>query len=332
MVREPRRSILVVLLVVVLGACAVAGSAFFGRVGPQPDGTGVTPNHWLLTPAGHQVEIGDRPLGIATTPDGRYLLISNNGQGEQSLVLFDTATQKVVQTVPYRSPEALFLGIAVTPDGRRVYASAGGNNKIRIYDFDGRVMAERPPISLGDAKARIYPAGLAISPDGAVLYAALNLENAVVFIGTATGQMHARVRLAPPARADDIGALPYALVQAREKLYVSEWNGGGVSVIDIDQQRLLQRIPTGGHASGLALSPDRKRLYLANATSDTVSIVDTSTDAVVGTVDLSPYPGAPMGSMPNALAVAPDGHTLYVANGAITMSPSWILRPSASAG
>jgi DNA-binding beta-propeller fold protein YncE len=167
--------------------------------------------------------------------------------------------QKVVQTVPYRIPEALFLGIAVTPDGRRVYASAGGNNKIRIYDFDGRIIAERPPISLGDAKARIYPAGLAISPDGAVLYAALNLENAVVFIGTATGQMHARVRLAPPARADDIGALPYALGQAREKLYVSEWNGGGVSVIDIDQQRLLQRLPTGGHASGLALSPDRRK-------------------------------------------------------------------------
>ncbi len=314
MVREPRRSILVVLLVVVLGACAVVGSAFFGRVGPQPDGTGVTPNHWLLTPAGLQVEIGDRPLGIATTPDGRYLLISNNGQGEQSLVLFDTTTQEVVQTIPYSSPEALFLGIAVTPDGRRVYASAGGNNKIRVYDLTGRTMAERPPISLGTATARIYPAGLAISPDGAVLYAALNLENAVVFIDTAAGQVRARVRLAPPARADNIGTLPYALVQAGEKLYVSEWNGGGVSVIDIGQQRLLQRIPTGGHASGLALSPDRKRLYVANATSDTVSVVDTSTDAVVGTVDLSPYSGAPMGSMPNALAVAPDGHTLYVAN------------------
>ena len=120
MSRVPSRSILVVFLVVALGACVVMGSAFFGRVGPQPDGTGVTPNHWLLTPAGLQVEIGDRPLGIATTPDGRYLLISNNGQGAQSLVLFDTTTQKVVQTIPYSSPEALFLGIAVTPDGRRV--------------------------------------------------------------------------------------------------------------------------------------------------------------------------------------------------------------------
>ena len=315
MVRKPRRSILVVLLVVVLGACAVVGSTFFGRVGPQPDGTGVTPNHWLLTPAGLQVEVGDRPLGIATTPDGRYLLISNNGQGEQSLVLFDTMTQKVVQTIPYSSPEALFLGIVITPDSRRVYASAGGNNKIRVYDFDGRAMAEGAPIVLGDAKARIYPAGLAISPDGAVLYAALNLDNAIVFIDTATGQVRSRVRLAPAARVEDIGPLPYALVQAGEKLYVSEWNGGGVSVIDIGQQRLLRRIPTGGHASGLALSPNRNRLYVANATRDTVSVIDTSTDAVVTTVDLSPYPGAPMGSMPNALAVAPDGNMLYVANG-----------------
>jgi YVTN family beta-propeller protein len=313
--RESRRPIVVVLLVVVLGACVVVGSTFFGRIGPRTGGTGVTPNHWLLTPAGHQVEIGDRPLGIATTPDGRYLVISNNGQGEQSLVLFDTTTQKVVQTIPYRSPEALFLGVAVAPNGRRVYASAGGNNKIRVYDFDGQALAEQLPISLGDARAKIYPAGLAISPDGATLYAALNLENAVAFIDTATGRVRARVRLAPAARATDIGTLPYTLVQSGAKLYVSEWNGGGVSVIDVDQQRLLQRIPTGGHASGLALSPDRTRLYVANATSDTVSVIDTPTDAVVGAVDLSPYQGAPMGSMPNAVVVSPDGATLYVANG-----------------
>src|SRR5213596_3473007 len=151
---EPRRSILVVLPVVVLGACAVVGSTFFGRVGPQPDGTGITPNHWMLTPAGLQVEVGDRPLGLAATPDGRYLMISNNGQGVQSLVLVDTSTHKVIQAIPYTAPEALFLGVAVTPDGRRVYASAGGNNKIRVYDFDGRAMAELPPIPLGTATAR----------------------------------------------------------------------------------------------------------------------------------------------------------------------------------
>jgi YVTN family beta-propeller protein len=249
------------------------------------------------------------------TPDARFLLISNNGQGVQSLVLFDTSTNKVVQVIPYHSPEALFLGIVVAPNGRRVYASAGGNNKIRVYDFDGHALTERASISLGDPRGRIYPAGLAISGDGAMLYAALNLENAVAVVDMASGQVRARIRLAPSARTDDIGRLPYALVFVGQKLYVSEWNGGGVAVIDTAQGTVLRQIPTGTHASGLALSPDGTRLYVANAASDTVSVIDTSADVVVSQVDLSPYPGAPMGSMPNALALSPDGATLYVANG-----------------
>ncbi|PYN94724.1 MAG: hypothetical protein DMD91_27205 [Candidatus Rokuibacteriota bacterium] len=233
----------------------------------------------------------------------------------QSLVLFDTSTLKVVQVIPYSAPEALFLGVVVAPGGDRVFASAGGNNKIRVYDFDGKALVERAPISLGDAKAPIYPAGLAISADGATLYAALNLDNTVAFIDTATGQVRTKVRLAPAATAASIGTLPYAIVRVDERLYVSEWNAGGVSVVDTREAKLVQRIPTGGHASGLVLSADRARLYVANATSDTVSVIATATNQVVGTVDLSPYPDAPMGSMPNALAVASDGKTLYVANG-----------------
>jgi YVTN family beta-propeller protein len=299
----------------ILAVGAGARSSFFGRIGPQPDGTGITPNHWTLTPAGLQVEVGDRPLGLAWMPDGRHLVVSNNGNGVQGLVLLDAATHRVVQAIPYASPEALFLGVVVAPDGRRVYASAGGNNKIRVYDFDGHALAERAPIPLGDARARIYPAGLAVSPDGGTLYAALNLDNAVAFVDTATGRVRLTVRLAQIASAGDVGPLPYALVLAGGKLYVSEWNGGGVAVVDVAAGALLRRVPTGGHPSGLALAPGGGRLYVANATSDTVSVIDTARDAVAGSVDLSPYPGAPMGSMPNAVAVSPDGKTVYVANG-----------------
>src|SRR5262252_3351686 len=92
------------LVVAGAGVGVVTGSPFFGRIGPQPDGTGITPNHWLLMPAGLQVEVGDRPLGMAETSDGRYLLISNNGQGVQSLVVFDTSVRNVVHVLPYTSP------------------------------------------------------------------------------------------------------------------------------------------------------------------------------------------------------------------------------------
>ena len=289
-----------------------------GRVGPHPVATGETPDHWQLTPAGVQVEIGDRPMGMVPTPDGRYLLVSNNGQGVQSLVLFDTYTDKVVQEIPYVSPEALFLGVAVSQDGSRVYASAGSNDKIRVYSLDEQGLHELEPIMLdNNDEGDLYPAGLALSKDGRTLYAALNLDNSVAFIDTESGEIQQRVRLSPAASEEGIGVLPYQLTLTPngDKLYVSEWNGGGLSVINTVQGERLGRVPTGSHATDLALSPDAARLYVTNTNSDTVSVVNTATDKVMDTINLAPYQDAPMGSMPNALVVSQDGGTLYVANG-----------------
>lgn len=307
-----------VILLAALGTVSAQLVSEPGRVGPHPVATGETPDHWQLTPAGLQVEIGDRPMGMTVTPDGRYLLVSNNGQGVQSLVLFDTYTDKVVQEVPYASPEALFLGVAVSRDGSRVYASAGANDKIRVYDLGEQGLQERKSIMLDtNDEGDLFAAGLALSKDGNTLYAALNLDNSVAVIDTKSGKMQGRIRLSPAASEEDIGVLPYQLLLSPDenKLYVSEWNGGGVSIVDVAQGKRTGHIATGGHATDLLLSPDAKRLYVTNTNSDTVSVINTATDKVTGTVKLAPYPDAPMGSMPNALTISKDGKTLYVANG-----------------
>ena len=115
-----------------------------------------------------------------------------------------------------------------------------------MYDLaDGR-LDEQDAIMLGkaegentggeaeDEEADLFPAGFALSADGATLYAALNLDNSVAFIDTAAGEVRERVALDASAVPEDIGPLPYALALLPEdnKLYLSEWNGGGVSVID----------------------------------------------------------------------------------------------------
>lgn len=304
-----------------IGSIAVlllgAGSYFFGgKVGPHPDGTGLTPNGWMLTPAGLSVEVGDRPMGMAPSPDGRYLAISNDGQGVQSLVLFDTATKKVVQTLPYPSPQALYLGLAWSPDGKALYASAGGNNKIRTYRLEKGVLAEGQPIVLGDDSKPLYPAGLAVSPDGQTLYVALNLGNALAAIDLASGSVKT-LAFGEPASPKDIGTLPFQVVLSKDgkTLYTTHQGAGAVAVVETASLKLGKLIEVGDHPSGLALSPDGTRLYVANANSDTVSVIDTQSQKSVGTVDLKPYPGAPFGSMTNAVAVSPDGKTLLVANG-----------------
>jgi YVTN family beta-propeller protein len=305
----------------VLGGALAAGTQtnFFGLIGPQPDGTGLTPNHWTLAPAGLSVEIGDRPMGTATSPDGRYIAVSNDGQGVQSLALFDTATRKVVQRIPYSSPESLYLGVAWSPDGKTLYASAGGNNKVRVYSFDGSQLSEGAPIVLGDASIPSYPAGLAVSPDGKTLYAALNLGNAVVAIDTGSRAATSlkTLKFGDASKAEDIGTLPYALLLSSDgkTLYVSHWNARAVSMVDTATMKTTAQVKVGDHPTGLALSPDGSTLYVANANSDSVSAIDTKNASVRDEVKLAPYEGAPAGSMPNALSVTPDGRTLLVANG-----------------
>ena len=56
-------------------------------------------------------------------------------------------------------------------------------------------------------------------------------------------------------------------------------------------------------------------VVVANAGSDTLSVIDTRTDQVVETIWVKSSPADLFGASPNALAFNPAGDTLYVANG-----------------
>jgi YVTN family beta-propeller protein len=289
------------------GLLAAVGAVAAGvlSAGPQGNGTGVTPNGWIVDPAGTQVQVGGRPYGMALSPDGGTVLVSNDHQGTQSLMAVGTASQAVRQTIPYSSPQALYLGVVYAPDGKRAYASAGGNNKVRSYDVaaDG-TLTETAPIAL---PAGSYPGGLAISADGKRLYVANDLGESMSIVDTSTGTV---------TSTTPVGHNPFtvALSKNGSKAYVSNWGGNTVSVLDASSGAALGSITVGTHPSALALNPVSGDLYVANSDGDTVSVVDTSTDTVTATVNLSPYPDAPVGASPNALVASPDGSRLYVAN------------------
>ncbi len=301
------------------GAVAAgAGFVFFGKVGPQADGTGITPNNWVLSPAGLQLEVGDRPMGVALSPDGHYLAVVNCGQGVQGLTLVDTYTRRVTQTIPYPAPEALYVGVTWSADGKNLYASAGGNNKIRSYSFDAGRLTENSSIVLGDSSTPIFPSGLAASQDGKTLFVANNLGNTVAAIDLASSRTQTNlktIKFGSAASASDIGQMPYMLQLAQDgkSLYVALENAKAVAVVDTASLKEVARVEVGAHPSAMALSPDGKSLFVANTNANTVSVVDTASNKVSVTLNLEPYAGAPAGSMPTALTVASDNKTLYVA-------------------
>src|SRR5581483_9654798 len=161
-------------------------------------------------------------------------------------------------------------------------------------------------------------------------------------------------------RSSDVGVAPFGVALAKGKAYVSNWGGrrpdahsvtgpigrngtvrvdarsiaseGSVSVIDLSapgsaaQTELL----TGLHAGALAASPDQRFVVCANAGSDTLSIIDTSSDRVVETVSARLDPGDLFGAQPDALAFDQRGRRLFACNASQNAVAVFAFKPGAT--
>lgn len=161
--RRPLAIVMTLALLALAARAAAAGLAARQHAGPQGDGTSYTPVGWHVTPVGRQVELGERPYGVALSPDARWLLVSNDGVADQSVMLIDTASGAVTQTIHYPAPKAVFLGVAWSPGGDHAYVSAGANDQIRVYDVAGGHLSEsarsssRPATALAASCIRSWP-------------------------------------------------------------------------------------------------------------------------------------------------------------------------------
>ena len=311
------------------------------KVGLQPDGRVVVPTNQVLRPAGKQVTFPGRPVDCALADGGRTLVVKNL----RSLVFVDAAAGLVRQTLtlpgdPKKDKEAVYfsvVGLAV--DGGHVYAT-DSRGHIRVAQRrPGGDYAWTEPIGVlppEKVKGPPHPAGLALAPGGG-LWVTATRANSVQRVAPGA---------AKAAEALPVGVAPFAVCCARPgKAYVSNWGGdlpaagepqsltsdspvrvdprtraaddGTVSVLagEGGRWKRVKSLRVGLHPSGMALSPGRRLLYVANANSDTVSVIDTRADAVVETIACRPEGRLPFGSGSNSLAVSPDGATLYVANG-----------------
>ncbi|SDH54623.1 40-residue YVTN family beta-propeller repeat-containing protein [Lentzea fradiae] len=137
--------------------------------------------------------------------------------------------------------------------------------------------------------------GVAVSPDGHRLYVVNGWTGAITAVDPLSGavldRVFTQIQLAQAAMRPD-----------GQRLYVS--SDGGVAVVEPDPLRVVAVIKAGGQPQGLAVHPDGKVLYVANAQDGTVSLVDTASAFQVSTVRV--------GGMPRFLALSPDGKRLYV--------------------
>jgi YVTN family beta-propeller protein len=303
-------------LLAALAACSHARVA-----GPRPDGTAVTPYGWQITPAGRQVDVGPGPLVIGLHPAGHMLVVLTGGMHDHSLLVIDPADGRVRQAFRAKGGEdkgawpwqeghgrSFYAGLAFAPDGRSVYAADGAGSAVQIFGVADGVLEEARPIPLASRRgAPVYPAGIAVSTDGARLYVAGNLSDALFVADPASRRQLAEI---------PVGHIPYGVVLNRSGTlaFVTNWGARSVSVVDLASRSQIASLETGTHPSAIVASRTSDEIYVANTDSDSVSVLDGQRAVRLRQIDLRPYAGALVGASPDALALSPDGATLYVAN------------------
>src|SRR5579859_509135 len=109
---------------IVLPLILLFASPAFSQTRPVPV---QLPNGWKLTPAGDSFPLGDLPLNIEASPSSKYIAVTNNGQGTQSIELIDTQGQKKIDSVIVSKS---WYGLQFSGDEKFLYASGGHDNRI----------------------------------------------------------------------------------------------------------------------------------------------------------------------------------------------------------
>jgi DNA-binding beta-propeller fold protein YncE len=262
------------------------------------------PSGWSIAPVGKHLPVGDLPMDMAESPDGRFLVVTNGGYTKPWLDVIDLERWHALDRQPL---ENAWLGLAFHPDGGRVFSSAGGAQAVDELRFEQGALKPHGAIALPSAVKDSFVGGLAVSKDGTRLFALNVLGDTLTSVDLAT---RAVVKAVP------LPAEPYAVVASADgqTLFVSLWGGSKVLFVDAQTLAIRADVLVGEHPSALALTPDGRRLFVACASTNAVWALDVAERRADEQIKVALYPEAPHGSTPNGLGLSPDGKTLLVAS------------------
>jgi len=306
----------------------------------------------LLNPAGKQLvfgnpEIENHALDASLSPDGRWIAVEER----TSIAFIDVKKDSIVYKFSLNScgilkkVKSTYAGISwIIKDFKpTVLLSVEGSKKSYVIcvSWNGKSAEMVDYYSYTPLKSVNYalPNQMLMRHEGAndYLYVVLNGNSELV-------KKNAKDKSLVWRRPT--GVAPFGLVEARGKIYVSNWGGrlpdngdvnvagvpwgsaridsltgatreGSVSVYNPADGKLIKEIITGLHPGNMAVSKDGKYLYVVNANSDNVSVINTAKDEVCETINVRLQPDINhfWGDSPNDLAVTPNGKYLYVADG-----------------
>src|SRR5262245_25894518 len=334
-------------------ALAIFALGLFG-CSREPKDDHRIPTGARLDPAGVSIPLGSMPLAMTLSPDSNRVVAINCGFREQGIQIIDTQQHRVTQTLVQpsaflglvfaRDGRSLFVsggnqdvvyryawaadsasladslrldrggypsGLGVSPDGLHLYVAQNLTDSLAVVELATGKIIQR------FATGR-YPYGVVVGPEGRVYVSAWGGNSIATYMPQPRGLSE--------GNPIPVGRHPSAMAlnASGTRLFVARASFDQIAVVATEQDTVIAVLSDaasegpseGATPNALALSPDDRRLYVAEADNTATAIFELSAstadlragpavDSLIARVPVEWYP----------TAVMANANTLYVLNG-----------------
>ncbi|MBI3491608.1 MAG: beta-propeller fold lactonase family protein [Acidobacteria bacterium] len=247
-----------------------------------------------------KIPLTNHPNNIAVSKDGKRVYAAIVA-GAGAIDVIDTATLTRVKSI---RTEGGIHNVYVTPDGKFVVAGSIPGRKITVIDQQKEEVLWTVATDNG-----VRPIGFEKNADGSTkrLFVQLSNFNGFITVDFATHHVVDRIRLPEVSAAEKVteglqGSPSHGIgvTPDGKTLCVLSKMNTRIYMYSMPDLKLLGESTVGHHPDWLTFTPDSTRVYVANAGSNSVSVIDIATRKELMQI--------PVGQVPkrNSTAVLPE--------------------------
>jgi YVTN family beta-propeller protein len=245
--------------------------------------------------------VGLMPVQAALVQNGTRVYVANSLDDTISAFSPSAATPVTTISLPTGSAPSF----VATAESAAVYVANSGNNTVLVISTASNVV--EPP--LAGIPVGVNPVALAETPNQQYLYSANQGKGGV---GGSVTSINPVDRSVNPPVANATWVSPVSVVARSDsnRVYVLDQGSGLVSAIDTATNSVVANASVGVGANFMLYDPTRNRLYVANPATNTVTYLDSSSDALSAVVIAV--------ANPVSVAALPDGSRAYVSSASVS--------------
>ena len=276
----------------------------------NPDSDSITIVNVVTLEILAEIPVGKDPRTLAFTPDSKNIVVANQGSGTISIIDTQNTTSKAEYLIGPRP-------YGVVADSDRAYVTESVNGQVVTIDLESGTVEKRIPVDPS-------PTGIAINSAAHQLFVTHLFDGALTVINTSKSEVGTKVTSGTDANISQFVAISpdgykAYLPQTRSNVtntarlfdttvfpIVNVFDARSLKLLVPDRITLDTADEPVNMPFGAALSPEGERIYISNAGSNDISVIDLKDNKGLAHISV--------GSNPRGIAVTPNGSHIFVNN------------------